>query len=780
MRVSRKNRLLWASATAALATGLPTTVAAQSNETATEAHDGPTIVVTARKRAEDLVDVPVPVTVATQEQLDRDQVVTLADLQRITPALVVSQTFGGESNGGAGLRGIRTGVFNPSVSPSVALIVDQSAIGNLAFPVLHDIAQVEVLRGPQGTLFGQGASAGVLNISTVAPSFDGVSISGRLDYADDGTAGSESTEIIARSALNLPLSDTAALRVAGYYKRDEGLQTNRFLDRDNVIQDYAVRGRLRFEPSSSAQIDLIVDYGKSDQDGVTFFTPISIPNNPAEFFPGGPPIGAISFGDLTDPNGCGLIPEDFEGRARFYCSDLTPTQNLEVFTFTGVVELDLTDSLSVTSITSYRERDLGNVRRNFSGRVLGPAARDENILDETEQFSQEIRFTYEGTGFDVIFGGFFNDYDFRKRPLDASLPFGSTPVGTRSGFSVCSNDGGFCPVPVQFPSETSANQTFALFADATVELSPELSLFGGLRWTDYENSTTISIDEGAAFPRAAELDESDLSGRIGISYQPNPDTNIYASYSRGYKPGAIAAGALPTDDLIILENEKSSAFELGTRLAFGEFQFAGNIFYMEVDNYQGQESIFIPGNAELFSRVRSLGTIETYGIELSLFGQVTDNLSLNAGYTWNPATYPGDFFGDDGQDLEGEQVLLAPKHKITLSGEYSQPIGDSLEAFVGGNLIYQSRIRLSNRTEVPGSNQIFSNPAGETVNLRLGIRDADGRWNASLFARNLTKTRQYASVLPISFAGNDDFGVRAFPVTGLTTRVVGLTLGFNY
>lgn len=118
--------------------------------------DSDTITVTARKREENLIDVPLAVSVATREQLARDQVYTVTDLQRVTPALEVSQTSGGEVNGGARLRGLGTGVFNASVSPSVAFVIDQVPQGNVTFPVLFDLGQVEVLRGPQGTLFGQG------------------------------------------------------------------------------------------------------------------------------------------------------------------------------------------------------------------------------------------------------------------------------------------------------------------------------------------------------------------------------------------------------------------------------------------------------------------------------------------------------------------------------------------------------------------------------------------------------------------------------------------------
>lgn len=228
--------------------------AGKSQEAEAESdNQGDEIVVTARLRDEALTDVPVAVSVATAAQLERDQVYTLVDLQRITPALEVSSSFGGNINGGAGLRGIRTQAFNPSVAPSVALVIDQAASGNVTFPILHDLAQVEVLRGPQGTLFGQGASAGVVSISTRAPKIGSFGVNFGVDYADDGTAGSENTDIVARAGLNIPISSNAAFRVSGIYKEVEGLRTNAFLNLDDRQRQFAVRGRFLFEPTEKPQ-----------------------------------------------------------------------------------------------------------------------------------------------------------------------------------------------------------------------------------------------------------------------------------------------------------------------------------------------------------------------------------------------------------------------------------------------------------------------------------------------------------------------------------------------
>ena len=243
-----------------------------------EARDDDAIVVTARKREENLIDVPLPVTVATKAQLDRDQIYGLNDLQRITPALEISQTSGGETNGGGRLRGVGTGVFNPSVASSVAVIVDQVPIGNLSFPQLFDLAQVEVLRGPQGTLFGQGASAGVLNVSTRAPSTSELGANASIDFADKGTGGSEVGEMVVNSGINVPLSAQAAFRLSAQYKKETGLQHSATTDRDNKIEDFGFRLRALLMPSERMTINLTGQYAKNISDGQTFFAIAIAPN----------------------------------------------------------------------------------------------------------------------------------------------------------------------------------------------------------------------------------------------------------------------------------------------------------------------------------------------------------------------------------------------------------------------------------------------------------------------------------------------------------------------
>jgi len=284
-------------------------------------------------------------------------------LARTTPALEVNQTFGGEQNGGGRLRGIGTGVFNRSVSPSVAYVVDQAPQGNLSFRTLFDLEQVEVLRGPQGTLFGQGASAGVINIRTVEPSLDGMTGDLSIDYSDKGTLGSESGRRIIDAALNVPLSESMAIRVAGQFRDEDGVQFNPFTDEDNSQKQFGIRGKLLWEMSPDWTMRTKVEYSEQEIDGRDFFGFDNV--NP----PAGAPASGGTQGGLA---ACGVTLDDLEDYSSLTCQDVY-VQDDTAFGFTNTVDVNISDNLSLTAVTSYRTLDVDITATNFSSQVFGIA-----------------------------------------------------------------------------------------------------------------------------------------------------------------------------------------------------------------------------------------------------------------------------------------------------------------------------------------------------------------------------------------------------------------------
>jgi outer membrane receptor for ferric coprogen and ferric-rhodotorulic acid len=162
--------------------------------------------------------------------------------------------------------------------------------------------------------------------------------------------------------------------------------------------------------------------------------------------------------------------------------------------------------------------------------------------------------------------------------------------------------------------------------------------------------------------------------------------------------------------------------------------------------------------------------VTSKGFELAVFGQLTDQLSINAGYQFNDVRFPTGFVGNDGVSLANTQFLNAPKHKFTLSGEFVQPVSGSMELFVNTNVVWKSEVLLAQYGD-----SRYRYPAHALVNAGFGIRDPDGAWSLSLFARNLTKQREPTAYLASDFAGNADGGIRAWPAAGLTARVVGIS-----
>jgi iron complex outermembrane recepter protein len=760
--------------TAMIAVGLTSPASAQTaaadNENASE------IIVTARLRDEKLIDVPVPVTVATAEQIARDKVYTISDLQRITPALEISQTSGGEVTGGARLRGLGTGVFNNSVSPSVAFVVDQVPQGNLTFPILFDLGQVEVLRGPQGTLFGQGASAGVINISTVAPTTDRVKVSAALDWADKGTLGSEVGEVIARAAFNAPLGDKAAIRFATYYKRETGLQRNTFLKLDNKISDLGLRLRALFKPSDELTINLSGEYTKTTSHGWNFFSIATAPSSNTIVDPDGPgpapalPVRIFSNGAFADPTGCNipLISE----RAEFYCEDTQAQFRNKAAAFSGVIDYEISDSVKLTSVTAYRTLTRKTDTVNFSRR-LNIAARNENLQGKSNQFSQELRLAYAGEALNLLVGALYTRFETETLPI-RNIAFGNANLGSRTGFSVCTNtQPGFCVVPLSFGYELTRNNTKALFADATYSVTNQLDLFGGLRYSSYHNSTGVGVDRTTA-SRTSYIKDNDLSGRIGLSYKPNTNSTLYASFSKGYKPPAIVVPTIATAPVTNLAPEKATSFELGGKVALGRMQLSANIFSTKIKNFQTQSSVFNAVGA-LISATSNIPSVKSKGFELGLFGKVTDNFSINAGYQYNDVKFPTGFVGNDGISLSRQQFLNAPKHKFTLSGDLGVPVSDSVEAFVNANFVYKSKVLLAQN-----GNPLYRFKGHELINGSIGVRSSNDKWSASLFVRNLTKQREPAAYLASDFAGTPDGGLRAWPLAGITARVLGASASFNF
>ncbi|ATY31267.1 TonB-dependent receptor [Sphingomonas psychrotolerans] len=596
--------MIMALATPAYAQEAASAPAAQDAAQETDSYDPNDIVVTAQGRAQVLADVPLAVSAISAETLQQSGATDIRQLNQVAPSLLVSST-GSEANGSARIRGIGTVGDNPGLESSVAVFIDgvyrsRSGIG---LNELGEIDRIEVLRGPQGTLGGRNASAGMINIVSKAPS---------PTYG----AGAEFTygnfdQIRASGFINVPLGDTLAARIDSVFSRRDGFYHDLVNDRDiNNRNRYFVRGQLLFEPSSDLTIRLIGDYTKRKEECCAA-TYISRGMN--EYI-----------GNLNDPaqnnivrvlQGLGQPAAAFtEGYSRDIYMSPGRSYYGETEDWGGSVQVDLNlGGAKLTSITGYRNyvSDQGSDTDYSRVDILYRAA-DGNSAREFKTFSQELRL--QGTAFDDkldwLIGGYYANEDLT---VTDNLRFGSQ----YGRFATCRiiSGGGLAALysptsagclaarPAAFGAASPLiyagfdrldainnrgstldrydqnSRNWALFTHNIVHLAKNFDLTLGLRYTNERkrfdatfgnDNTGCTANQAALTPfltnaglsavagaliglscqgnSTAELNgvsindernEDEFTGTAVVSWKPTDDLLLYGSYSRGYKAGGF-------------------------------------------------------------------------------------------------------------------------------------------------------------------------------------------------------------------------------------------------
>ena len=735
---------------------------AQTAETAPEpAPDDSTtadIIVTAQRRQERVTDVPISITVANQAQLERQQVNTVNDLARIAPGLEIQQAPGQNTGGGGAIRGIGTQTFSAGAVASVGVVVDQVSQGNANISDLFDVSRIEVLKGPQGTLFGLTTSAGVINITTNAPDPTGFSARVRTELSDAGTVGSKFGNQIVQGVVNVPLASNAAIRVSGIGNFRQGPNRNA-LDGDyNNINRYGVRGRLLWEPTDALTINLIGDYNKSRAtNGGDFFTFVRT---------GGP--GAFLGGAGFDPVGitarlasCGVTAG--EGN-RDYCTDQSfvgHTRN-----YGGSLQLDYeAEPFTLTSITAYRrstETGFGAASNVFRGDPLELQVANGAVNRRLSLFTQEFRATSPADQFIEYTVGAFYSHQKQTRdpePLSVTLipaPGVAIPIVRSLG-----------------ADDTIIDESLAVFGQGTVNLSPSLRLIAGGRYTtDRLSLDRYNFDTPAAPVTGTVLDVEKFSWRLGAQYDLDPRTMVYATVSRGFKGGQIATPSAPLLPYVV-QPEIPTAYEAGLKTTlFGGWVADLNVFYTKIQNFQAQQCT-VDTNAVISCVQRNIDGVKSRGAEINFFGRVFEGLSLNTGFIYAKATYPGGFVGTDGTDIGGKQLAYAPKYKFTLSGEYEVPVTQSFNGFLALDTVWKSRIRYeaNSRTETSFRSHWL-------VGGRIGVRTEDDRYSVAVFARNLFDVHE-PSLMQSDFPynGTDNVGAIYGPQS---FRQIGISLDAKF
>lgn len=598
------------------------------------------VVVTAQKRTQNLQDVPVAVTAFTGEMLRESGVRDMFELASIAPSLSVNQTQT-SSNTTFGIRGIFTSSQNFGLEPSVGLYVDgvyRSRQGSMINNMV-DIASVEVLRGPQGTLFGRNTPAGAVLIDSVAPDFEG---SGYLE----GGAGEYGLLDINGAKSVTVVEDKLAVRLSGFNMDRDGFVdvVSNNIQEDEVINDrnrWGLRFQALFTPNEDLTLRLIGDHSEVDE------VCCAVGNWKNNFFAENPPPPGKPGTDLVVQDQLGgtvLRGKDFFDY-KVSTSFKPESQNTDE----GVsLQADWqTDYLLVTIISAYRKHEAyDSIDADFYD--IDALIRNNDLTQE--QYSQEFRIS--GDAFNEKVSYVAGLYYFNQT-LDSVT---DTIIG-KDAFVLASAFLGTPILPEWLPAGSSAHNvadqehdSYAVFGQADYHFTDQWVVTAGLRWTDENKEMTNIFTENPTpapigffgltelAPRDnvdEDFNESKVTGTFKLSWFMNDRTMFYASYGTGFKAGGINTDRIPLNADTVFEPETAESIELGMKAEFPDQALRLNIALHKTDTNDLQTISFQGAGFVL----DNAGIAETYGGEIDLLWLPTANTTVTLGYAYNNAEY---------------------------------------------------------------------------------------------------------------------------------------------
>ena len=720
------------------------------------------IVVTAQKREQNMQDVPVAVTALTEKILTNRNIKTVSDLPRLAPSLTITQG-NVPTNNSINLRGIGTTAFSTGIEPSVAVIVDDVALLQQAqaFTGLSDIARIEVLRGPQGTLFGKNASAGAINIVS----------KGASDTFTGSVIGTATTDDEYRVDASIagPIADGVGFRVNGFYGDRKGhireLNSGKRLNND---KSYGARGRLELAPADGIKIDLIASHSVSESDGAAR-TFRSVPAGANVF---GSPLTASLVGIQPGPGNYALrIDQPLFNKSR---------QN----TFSGRLTADLgfADLVAVSSYQDWRFR----FQEDFdliTGPVLGlPTGIVAQSTFRAKQFAQEVRLVSPTSGpLDYVLGLFYADGQTRRS-------FNRGPSG---------------PVVASWASE-SGTKSIAAFGQLSYDITDTTHIDAGLRWNQEKVTVEFLNRVATAVPAtcgitqcAGSAKDRVVTGKVALRQDLSDAVMTYISYARGYKGQGfdISSGFTPTRAANPVRPETSDAYELGLKSRFLDNKVQVNIaaFLSKFNDFQAQSGILLPNNTIQLT-LNNVGKVRTRGIEVEFSAKPSSVLQIDGALSYTEAKiisfpraqcYPAQTTGcvdldgagpltAFGQDLSGKRLANAPRLKFNVGATYDILLPSMpFDAFVQADYSYQSRVNFDLL-----QNPITTQSGYGVVNASIGIDQNDrGGLRTTLFVNNVFN-KHYASNIAVATGGS--LGLLSQNLSRDSRRYYGLRVRYDF
>ncbi len=746
--------------------GLPgTTVMAQGGSSASGGLEE--IVVTARRREESLLDTPVSITAFSAQDIQDRQLFRSHQIAESTPNLVYRNNSMSSSIASiVFIRGIGQGDFIPSVQPGVGIYVDEayvaSSIGSIS--EILDLESIEVLRGPQGTLFGRNTVGGAILMTTKKPHD---ALEGEVEVAIG-----ERNFRQAKAIINFPLSDNFFAKVAAMYREKDG-----WVDTPNIEGDdgfgseevTAARLALRWVPSDALTVDAYIDHSNRKSDGYPVQALAYNENAPSSeagnwntnVVPTLNAIYGLGLGPIT--NALYVPPE---GERINYSSDYLPA-DADV-TSTGLtITWDINDSLQFKSITNFRQ--LETIDGQDTDWTPEPVMNLTDIMDG-EQFTQE--FQLSGTALDDRMNWLVGLYHFEEETLNPNPVIFSTFGGVSGTFVDNKSDAAFGQMTYDFTEQLSltlgaryTDEKLSSIVDNRIQYvtfvpvppcgpgcaqQPPPSEFGGYDvyarrpsgfpgWLPFANPT----DPGSfkiVQNRTANADASDTEPYINLAYKWNDSLMTYISYAEGFKGGGFTQRLPPGRTVQTFLPEKAKVYELGWKFQSldDRFRLTGAAFYSDYTDLQVAVSTLLGTGLE------NASDAEIKGFELEAVGAISEGFTVSAGVGYLDASYqnvsPEVSFSAD------NQMPSTPEWQFNISGMYTTQIGD-------GTL--RARLDYSYSAEyfTGAQNQIIT-PSFDVVNGFVSY--ATGPWEFALQARNLLDDF-YTESRGGNFIGNGTF-----------------------
>lgn len=721
--------------------------------TQTRAHILDEIIVTARKREENLQQVPISVSVATGQQIRADNLNKLQDLAPMIPSLFVSENVSADS---IHIRGVGSGE-NFGFEQTVGQVVDGFFYGRSRFSRLQflDVERVEVLKGPQGALIGKNTSAGAVSITTLSPT-DQPAAWIVPTWEFDGDEG-----ITIEGGVSGPIQDTLKGRLAVRVDDRDGYVSN--TANGSSVQstdDWSVRSKLLWEPTETFALEFSWMHGDYDR----FGKPDQLADCNAFMLGFLAMSGSTSEDCTTNLTTTGAAPRNGVGNFE----NLSTTLDTVGITFGWEL-----GGHTLTSLTGYAEFD-------YTDDAEGDHTQVESISgtfrEDYEQWSQELRLTSPGgRRFDYIVGLFYLDTD---QVFDLELNLNLAPIVG-------------APAPVGFTNLTVTAQeteTLAVFGEATWHVNEHWAATIGGRYTDEDKDATqqqmplnLYGDTPLSMPPPGfpppnshdvtqDRSESNFSPTIDLVWRPNDDVMVYGSFRRGYKGGGfdhqLDASQDDAEAQFQFEEEEVDAWELGakTMLAGGRAQLNVAAFRNEFEDLQLSVAENTPTGLAVF-RVGNAASATVEGIELDLRWRPLDRLTLSGALTWLNAEYD-DYDGapcfngqtleqgcvSGSQELDGKDLRYVPEWAGVADIEYLWSLPRGLTLGGCARAVYTGEYSLVTNLD-PNLRQESS----WKYDARLTLSSSSSeRWEVSLIGRNLTDeiTSSNGNELPAVFVGS--------------------------